>query len=114
MLGQIAERHYGKPFAQILADELSGPLNMTSTRYCEDEYGANGQAMPYIRDGDRVKDTPYWSVTHGFGSGGICSTVADVAVWTRALHGGKVVSASSYAQMTTPEGAAAPVRSASA
>ena len=110
MLGQIAERHYGKPFPQILADELFGPLNMTSTRYCEDEYGANGQAMPYIRDGDRVKDAPYWSTAHGFGSGGICSTVADVAVWTRALHGGKVVSASSYAQMTTPEGAAAPER----
>ena len=110
MLGQIAERHYGKPFPQILADELFGPLNMTSTRYCEDEYGANGQAMPYIRDGDRVKDAPYWSVAHGFGSGGICSTVADVGVWTRALHGGKVVSASSYAQMTTPEGAAAPER----
>ena len=110
MLGQIAERHYGKPFAQILADELFGPLNMTSTRYCEDEYGANGQAMPYIRDGDRVKDAPYWSVAHGFGSGGICSTVADVAVWTRALHGGKVVSAASYAQMVTPEGAAAPER----
>ena len=110
MLGQIAERHYGKPFPQILADELFGPLNMTSTRYCEDEYGANGQAMPYIRDGDRVKDAPYWSTAHGFGSGGICSTVADVAVWTRALHGGKVVGASSYAQMTTPEGAAAPER----
>ena len=110
MLGQIAERHYGKPYPQILADELFGPLHMTSTRYCEDEYGANGQAMPYIRDGDRVKDAPYWSTAHGFGSGGICSTVADVAVWTRALHGGKVVGASSYAQMTTPEGAAAPER----
>ena len=32
MLGQIAERHYGKPLPQILADELFGPLNMTSTR----------------------------------------------------------------------------------
>ena len=110
MLGQIAERHYGKPYPQILADELFGPLHMTSTRYCEDEYGANGQAMPYIRDGDRVKDAPYWSTAHGFGSGGICSTVADVAVWTRALHGGKVVGASSYVQMTTPEGAATPER----
>jgi CubicO group peptidase (beta-lactamase class C family) len=110
MLGQIAERHYGKPLPQILSDELFGPLNMTSTRYCEDEYGANGQAMPYMRNGDRIEDAPYWSVAHGFGSGGICSTVADVAVWTRALHGGKVVSASSYAQMTTPEGAAASQR----
>ena len=107
MLGQIAERHYGKPLPQIFADELFGPLNLTSTRYCEDEYGANGQAMPYIPNGDRVEDAPYWSVTHGFGSGCICSTVADIAEWNRALHGGKVVSASSYAQMTTPEGAAA-------
>lgn len=110
MLGQIAERHYGKPFAQILADELFVPLNMSSTRYCEDEYGANGQAMPYLRNGDRVEDAPFWSTTHGFGSGGICSTLADVAVWTRALHGGKVVSAASYARMTTPEDAAAPAR----
>ncbi len=110
MLGQIAERHYGKPFAHILAEELFGPLNMRSTRFCEDEFGANGQAMPYERVGDRVDDASYWSVTHGFGSGGICSTVGDVAVWNRALHGGKVVSASSYAQMTTPEGAAAPQR----
>jgi CubicO group peptidase (beta-lactamase class C family) len=111
MLGQIAERHYGKPLPQILADEFFGPLNMTSSRYCEDEYGANGQAMPYMRNGDRVEDAPYWSVAHGFGSGGICSTVADVAVWNRALHGGKVVSASSYAHMTTPEGAATAMRS---
>jgi hypothetical protein len=80
---------------------------MRSTRYCEDEYGANGQALPYERSGDRVDDASYWSVTHGFGSGGICSTVADVAAWNRALHGAKVVGASSYAQMTTPEGAAA-------
>ena len=36
--------------------------------------------MPYIREGDSVRDAPYWSVAHGFGSGGICSTVADVGV----------------------------------
>ena len=41
-----------------------------------------------------------------FGAGGICSVVADMAVWNRALHSGKVMSASSYALMTTPEGAA--------
>jgi CubicO group peptidase (beta-lactamase class C family) len=37
----------------------------------------------------------------------MCSTVMDLARWNRALHTGKVVSAASYALMTTPEGAAA-------
>lgn len=106
MLGQIAERYYDKPLAQILADEFFRPLAMDSTRYCEDEYGANGQAMPYTRDGEHVQDTRYRSMAHSFGAGGICSTVGDVATWNRALHGGRVVSASSYALMTTPTGAA--------
>lgn len=111
MLAMIAEKHYAKPLAQILQDEIARPLGMTGTRLCEDEYGANGQARPYVRrDSGRIDDAPYRSMSHSFGAGGICSVVADMGVWNRALHSGRVVSASSYALMTTPEGAAQAAR----
>ena len=106
MLAMMAEKHYARPLATILDDEIAKPLGMKTTRFCEDAYGSNGQAQPYVREGDRVVVAPYRSVTHSFGAGGICSTVADVAVWNRALHSGKVVNSDSYKLMTTPTGAA--------
>jgi CubicO group peptidase (beta-lactamase class C family) len=36
-----------------------------------------------------------------FAAGGLCSTVGDLAAWTRALESGKVVAAAAYEKMTT-------------
>jgi CubicO group peptidase (beta-lactamase class C family) len=106
LLALIAEKYFARPLARILDEEIFTPLGLTSMRFCEDAYGANGQARPYVRDGDRVEDAPYRSVSHSYGAGGICSTAGDVAAWNHALHTGRVISAASYALMTTPEGAA--------
>jgi hypothetical protein len=35
-------------------------------------------------------------------AGALCSTAGDLVTWLRALHGGKVLSPTSYAEMTTP------------
>jgi hypothetical protein len=45
--------------------------------------------------------------SQGLGPAGVCSTAGDVARWNQALHGGRVLSAASYAAMTTTRGAAA-------
>ena len=37
-----------------------------------------------------------------YSAGSLCSTVGDMVTWLQALHGGKVVSAKSYAEMITP------------
>lgn len=107
MLAMIAAKQYSKPLPQILHDELFGPLRMTATRYCEDESGANGQARGYVQVGGRIVKAPYVNISHSYGLAGVCSTVADVGLWNRALHSGTVVNAASYALMTTPQGAAA-------
>src|SRR5262249_13122185 len=44
----------------------------------------------------------YISHVWPFSAGSLCSTSADLSVWTAALHGGKVLSADSYRAMTTP------------
>jgi CubicO group peptidase (beta-lactamase class C family) len=46
-------------------------------------------------------------MTQPYAAGALCSTVGDLAKWDRALGTGQVVTPASYAQMTTPEGAAA-------
>ena len=107
MLAMIAAKHYAKPLAELLRDELFGPLRMTSTRYCEDESGTNGQARGYVHVDGRIVKAPYVNISHSYGLAGVCSTVADVGLWNRALHSGQVVNAASYALMTTPQGAAA-------
>jgi D-alanyl-D-alanine carboxypeptidase len=106
LLALIAEKHYARPLAQILAQEIFTPLGMSASRFCEDAYGANGQARPYVRDDDQLRDAPYRSMSHSFGAGGVCSTAGDVALWNRALHTGKVVAPELYQLMTTPVGAA--------
>ncbi len=40
--------------------------------------------------------------TWPFAAGSICSTAGDLVTWLKALHGGKVLSPKSYAEMTTP------------
>jgi hypothetical protein len=46
-------------------------------------------------------------MTQPYAAGALCSTVGDLAKWDHALGTGQVVSTASYAQMTTPQGAAA-------
>jgi len=40
--------------------------------------------------------------TWPFSAGSLCSTAGDLVIWLKALHGGKVLSAKSYAEMITP------------
>jgi D-alanyl-D-alanine carboxypeptidase len=42
-------------------------------------------------------------MTIPFAAGAVCSSVADFVEWERAFHTGRVVSAASYARMTTPD-----------
>jgi len=42
-------------------------------------------------------------LSHPFAAGALCSTVGDFAKWQRALDGGKVVSPTSYALMSTAD-----------
>jgi hypothetical protein len=61
------------------------------------EPGPNGQ----------FANATYLAMSQPYAAGAMCSTVGDLARWNRALGTGQVVSAASYKQMTTPEGAAA-------
>jgi hypothetical protein len=65
------------------------------------------RARGYSPDGKGFRNADFLAMSQPFSAGALCSTVGDLAKWDALLHGGKVVSAASYAAMTTPAGAAA-------
>ncbi|MFL5538186.1 MAG: serine hydrolase domain-containing protein, partial [Longimicrobiaceae bacterium] len=108
LLGVLVEKLYGKPYAAALRDEIARPLGLATLRSCA-EVEAGGRATGYDRAFDgTLSPPPALHPSQQLGSGGICSTAADLAKWNRALHGGRVLSGASYRAMTTPRGAAIP------
>ena len=106
LLGALIERLHGKPYSDVLRDEIAKPLGLTSLHFCgvDDRSVARGHTRSTKATATHL--APYHPSLL-LGNGGICATASDLARWNRALHGGRVVSAASYAAMTTPRGAPA-------
>ena len=106
LLGVLIQKMYGKPYDAILHDEIARPLGLSSLGWCENMTGP-GTATGYVRSSDgKASPRGEQHASQLIGPGGICSTAGDLARWNQALHGGRVLSAASYAAMTTPRGAA--------
>ena len=104
--GALVEKLYGKAYADALRDGIARPLGLKSLARCTTD--KSGGAESYVRserEKPRLVSSYHPAVT--LGNGGICTTAGDLATWNRALHGGRVLSATSYRAMTTPRGAAA-------
>jgi D-alanyl-D-alanine carboxypeptidase len=107
LLGLVIEKVTGQPYARFVESRLVAPLGLASTRYCSVAPLIAHRAAGYERVDTAVANARYISMSIPFAAGALCSTVGDLAAWNRALATGSVVTAASYARMTTPEGAAA-------
>jgi CubicO group peptidase (beta-lactamase class C family) len=106
LLGMLLEKRSGKRYADLVSEQLFTPLGLRATRYCDSEAIVPHRAHGYGRVKEGLVNAPYLSMTQPFSAGGLCSTAGDLARWNYLLATGKVVSAASYARMTTPEGGA--------
>ena len=77
-------------------------LGLHSTETCSHTRIVPHRARGYVLVNKQFENEPYISLAQPKGGGDICSTVSDLVAWTRALAGGKVVSAASHASITTP------------
>jgi CubicO group peptidase (beta-lactamase class C family) len=102
LLGLIIERVTGVPYAEYVRQQFFIPFGLTQTRYCDSH-----PTDPQMARGYSVKDSAfvpaaYLSMTIPYSAGALCSTPGDFITWERAFHSGRVVSAASYHEMTTP------------
>ncbi|HET6230985.1 MAG TPA: serine hydrolase domain-containing protein, partial [Longimicrobiaceae bacterium] len=106
VLGLLVEKVTEERYDAYLERRILRHAGLAATRYCDEEAIIPRRASGYVRHGD-VVNAPYNSAVPSFSAGGLCSTVGDLAAWNRALATGRVVTPTSYARMTTAEGAAA-------
>ena len=106
VLGMLIEKITGHSWGTDIAERFSRPLGLEDTRECLATPIIPRRAHGYDAGANGWTNTSYLAMSQPFSAGAMCSTVGDLAKWNRALHTGHVVSATSYALMTTPEGAA--------
>lgn len=102
LLGMIVGDVVGMPYRSWVEEEIFEPLGMDGSLYCDNTRIVPFRAEGYEYENGILQNAEYLSMNQPGAAGALCSTVGDLITWTRALHGGDVVSASSLEQMTTP------------
>jgi D-alanyl-D-alanine carboxypeptidase len=106
VLGMLLDHVTGVPYPTYVEKDLLRPLGLDHTYYCDTRRVLPNRARGYAWDADGWHNARYLSMTQPYSAGALCSTVGDLARWNRLLATGRVVSAASYGEMTTPVGAA--------
>lgn len=101
-LGSIIEALVGKTYAANLQQSIFQPLSLSNTYYALPP--ANVSAAGYTLSGGSLAQVQPWNRSAAFAAGALSSNVYDLVTWDAALISGKVVSAASFQQMTTPNG----------
>jgi CubicO group peptidase (beta-lactamase class C family) len=102
LLGLVVEKASGMTYESYVEQKLFEPLGMKRSMYCNSGENIPRRAHGYGVQNGMIRRAPANVHTWPFSAGSICSTAGDMVTWLKALHGGKVLSPKSYAEMITP------------
>lgn len=104
LLGLILERESGRPYADLLRQELIEPLGLSRTAPCafEDATRPTGFNHNFVDGEGPAPHTRHHPLASG-AAGMLCSTAGDVLAWQSALMSGRVLQPQTLALMTEPQ-----------
>jgi CubicO group peptidase (beta-lactamase class C family) len=102
LLGLVVEKASGMTYEDYVEKKMFEPLGMTRSMYCSSAEHVPRRAHGYGVQNGVVRRAPTNVHTWPFSAGSLCSTAGDMVTWLKALHGGKVLSPKSYAEMIRP------------
>ena len=102
LLGMLIEKISGQSYASFLQKRLFEPLDLKHTRYGTQTELIPGMVSGYSDYNPNLGPASHVSVTQLYSAGGLVSNAEDLARWTLALHGGKVLKPESLTRMLTP------------
>ena len=102
LLGAIVERVTGKPYEQVLKENIFDPLGMKNTGYDHHNTILPKRASGYSKTPDSYTNAAYLDMSIPYAAGSLYSTVEDLYLWDQALYTDKVLSAQSKALMYKP------------
>ncbi len=101
LLGYIIEKVMGRPYFQVVREQIFQPLQMTHSGFdfaaLKSSDKATGYLSPSARQSAFIMDS---SVS--FAAGSIYTTVGDLYKWDRALYTGRIISQASLQKAFTP------------
>jgi CubicO group peptidase (beta-lactamase class C family) len=102
LLGAIIEKVTGKPYEQVLKENIFDPVGMKNSGY--DHWGTiiSKRATGYSRTARSYQTAPYLDMSIPYAAGSLYSTVEDLYLWDQALYGEKILSAKSKELMFRP------------
>src|ERR1043166_8675991 len=102
LLGAIIEKVTGKPYEQVLKENIFDPLGMKNSGY--DHWGTilSKRATGYSRSPRGFQTAPYLDMSIPYAAGSLYSTVEDLYLWDQALYGEKILSAKSKELLFRP------------
>jgi len=103
LLALIVEEASGEPYSEFVETRIFAPLGMTSSVVFDERApGIARRAIGYRSEGDGFAVYDDDPLNHVIGSGGIYSTVEDLARWDQALYGEELVRADTLAEAFRP------------
>lgn len=102
LLGMILEKVTGRRYGDLLRERILAPLGMKDSGLDDDDLILPERAEGYQPGAKGIVPVRSLSMSVGWATGSMYSTTGDLLRWEQGLFGGKVLSASSLKQMTTP------------
>lgn len=102
LLGAIIEHVTGKPYEQVLKENIFDPAGMKNTGYDHHDTILANRASGYRKTLDGYTNALYLDMSIPYAAGSLYSTVDDLFLWDQALYTDKLLSAQSKALMYTP------------
>jgi len=86
LLGVIIEKVSGKPYEQILHENILNPLKMNNTGYDHHETILKNRASGYEKNENKFRNADYIDMSVPYSAGALYSTVEDLYLWDQALY----------------------------
>lgn len=102
LLGVILEKVSGKPYVQLLRENIFDPLGMSQSGYDSTRPILEKRAAGYDATLDGFANAAYRDMGEPFAAGSLYSSVDDLLRWDQALYGERVLSNASKQKMFTP------------
>jgi CubicO group peptidase (beta-lactamase class C family) len=102
LLGAIIERVTGKPYEQVLKENIFDPVGMKNTGYDHHDTIIPKRASGYSKTADGYTNALYLDMSIPYAAGSLYSTVEDLYLWDQSLYTEKQLSAQSKALMFKP------------
>ena len=102
LLGAIIEQVTGKPYEQVLKQNILDPAGMKNTGYDHHDTIIPKRASGYSKTPDGYTNALYLDMSIPYAAGSMYSTVEDLYLWDQALYTDKLLSAQSKELMYKP------------